>query len=68
MGDGAYYEGEPDHLQYGQTLRIDWGFMAADFNKYDWLGEGDRPTMDYVAFCRTKRIGKSFLRFMGRSI
>lgn len=44
MGDGTHYENEPDNMQYGETTTIDWGFMKADFDKYDFLGEGDSGT------------------------
>lgn len=41
MGDGTYYEGEPDANQYGQTTTIDWGFIYMEFDQYDFLVEGD---------------------------
>lgn len=41
MDDGTVYEGEPAANQYGLTKKIDWGFMKADFDQYDFLAEGD---------------------------
>ena len=44
MGDGTYIKGEPDNRQFGLITYIDWGLEAvprADFDQYDWLGEGD---------------------------
>ena len=41
MGDGTYYYGEPDANQYGLTTVIDWGFLRAEYEKYDFLAEGD---------------------------
>ncbi len=40
MGDGTYYEGEPEDFQFGQKLTIDWGKLYT-FDQYDFLGEGD---------------------------
>ena len=47
MGDGTYIKGEPENRQYGKITYIDWGlpkFPRVDFNRYDWLGEGDSTT------------------------
>ncbi len=45
MGDGTYYEGEPDINQYGLTTTIDWSGtgipLVVHMNQYDFLGEGD---------------------------
>ena len=41
IGDGTVYYGEPDNYQYGLTTVIDWGFLRAEYEKYDFLAEGD---------------------------
>ena len=54
MGDGKYYEGEPDDYQYGLHPVIDWGFVgmpAFYFDQYDFLGEGDSAT--YIPLLNT---------------
>lgn len=47
MGDGTYIKGEPENRQFGQMTYIDFGLEMmprVDFDRYDWLGEGDSMT------------------------
>lgn len=41
VNDGAYYEGEPEEYQFGQTTTIGWGSVPRELETYDWVGEGD---------------------------
>ena len=47
MGDGTYIKGEPDTRQFGLLTYIDFNspyLPRVDFDRYDWLGEGDSMT------------------------
>ena len=70
MGDGTYYEGEPDRNQYGLNPTIDWGFDGMNpvtFNAYDFLGEGDSNTyIPLFSFGLRSMEDSSFGSLLGR--
>ncbi|MCF0133220.1 MAG: DUF1593 domain-containing protein, partial [Blautia sp.] len=37
IGDGAYYEGELDQYQMGQSTTVQWGSTPREFALYDWV-------------------------------
>lgn len=51
IGDGIYYEGEQEASQFGdlEVVKNSWlSFVGVDWQKYDFISEGDAPCFMYL--------------------